>query len=152
VRLSERHVLVFCKIHGVATGAEHEEGLALFISREWRHRFRDWLASPKRRDKVLRRLAHFRHLDHRFTIEVPTSDQKSSVLGPALRARGAGECGYLVSEDGDLDGREMTLDEALAELVDGGSLNATFVSCIPGRLAYFHDEELENRYILERPE
>jgi hypothetical protein len=138
--------------HSVTTPAEHEDGLALFISREWRHRFRESLALPKRRVKVLRRLAHFRHLDHRFTTEVTKSEQKSSILGSALRARGAGERCYLVSESYDLDGREMSLDEALTELVDHDSGIATFVSCVPGRLAYFHDEEVDNRYILERSE
>ena len=43
----------------------------------------------------------------------------------------------------------MLLDEALAEIVDGGSWLATFVSCVPGRLAYFHDWETENRFILQ---
>jgi hypothetical protein len=138
--------------HSLTTPVEHEEGLALFISREWRNRFRESLAAPKRRDKVLRRLAHFRHLDHRFTTEVPRTEQKSGILGAVLRARGAGERCYLVSEDYDLDGRQMSLDDALTELVDGGLTLATFVSCVPGRLAYFHDEEVENRYILQRLE
>jgi hypothetical protein len=133
----------------VASSAEHEDGLALFISQEWRRRFRESLASPKRREKLLRQLAHFRHLDHRFTIEVPTRDQKSGLLGPALRMRGAGARCYLVSEDRELDGREMTLDDALAQVQ--GSFLATFVSCVPGRLAYFHGEERESGYILERP-
>ena len=135
----------------VASSVEHEDGLACFITPERRRRFREQLASPKSRTKLLRGLAHFRHLDHRFAIPVPTQDQQSSVLGTALRARGAcGTC-YLVSEDRELDGLEMTLDDVLAQLVDEGSFSATFVSCVPGRLGYFHDEEPENRYILERP-
>jgi hypothetical protein len=55
-----------------------------------------------------------------------------------------------MSEDDDIDGRTMKLDEALRLVVDGGSVYATFISCVPGRLAYFHDEEVQSRYILER--
>jgi hypothetical protein len=43
----------------MSTSEEHEEGLALFISREWRQRFRESLSSPKRRVKLTRSLAHF---------------------------------------------------------------------------------------------
>jgi hypothetical protein len=28
--------------------------------------------------------------------------------------------------------------------------SGTFISCLPGKLAYFHDEEQENRWILRR--
>ena len=45
----------------------------------------------------------------------------------------------------------MALHEALTDLVDGGSTEATFISCVPGRLAYFHDEKPESRYLLEHP-
>jgi hypothetical protein len=64
----------------MSTSEDHEEGLALFISREWRQRFRESLSSPKRRGKLTWSLAHFRHLDHRFTTAVPTHDQKSFLV------------------------------------------------------------------------
>ena len=43
------------------------------------------------------------------------------------------------------------LDDALVQIVDGGSTFATFVSCVPAQLAYFHHAEPEHRYLLELP-
>jgi hypothetical protein len=135
-----------------ASPEEHEQGLALFISSAWRARFRESLVSPKRRKKLRRQLPHFDHLDDRFATLVPTREQTSAILGARLRAKGAKDRCYLFSVDDDFDGREMALGDALAELVDRGSWSATFISCLPGRLAYFHDEIPTDRYLLERPE
>jgi hypothetical protein len=130
---------------------EHEQGLAMFITSEWRGRFRDSLATSKRREKLRRQLPHFRHLDARFATSVATNEQSSSKLGPRLRAAGAGDHCYLLSESSEYDGLEMALDEALVEIVDGGSFSATFISCVPGRVAYFHDETPSTRYLLVHP-
>jgi hypothetical protein len=129
----------------------HERGLALFIVGNWRFRFRESLASGKRRDKLRSQLPHFSHLEPRFATLVPTSQQRGSILLSLLREKGAGEACYLLSEDDDLDGRQVSLREALSLVVDANSHHATFISCVPGRLAYFHDEEPESRYLLEHP-
>ena len=130
------------------TAVEHEEGLRHFISPEWRRRFRDGLASEKQRPKVVSKLAHFNHLDYRFATNVKSAEQNSNALGVELRRRGAGDRCQVVSEDPDIDGLEMSLSTALEAVVDRSY--ATFVSCIPGKLAYFHDEEIEQRFILDR--
>jgi hypothetical protein len=128
---------------------EHERGLARFLVGEWRARFRESLAPAKRRDMLRSQLPHLTHLDPRFA--TPTQAQSAFELGALLRDKGAGDRCYLLSEDPDLDGRELALDEALVALVDGQSQYATFVSCVPAHLAYFHDEEPGNRYLLELP-
>jgi hypothetical protein len=46
----------------------------------------------------------------------------------------------------DSDGKEVNLQIALEETI--GRQMGTFISCIPGKLAYFEDED--GRYILER--
>ena len=130
----------------------HERGLASFLVGEWRARFRESLAAGKRRDTQRSQLPHFSHLDARFTTLVPAQEQTGSGLGARLREKGAGERCVLLSEDPDLDGRELALDDALAKVVEAPSRLATFVSCLPGRLAYFHDEAPGSRYLLERPE
>jgi hypothetical protein len=129
----------------------HEQGLALFIVGEWRSRFRESLAPGKRRDKLRSQLPHFSHLDPRFVTPVPTGQQYGSRLLSLLREKGASATCYLLSEDDELDGQEVSLREALTKVVDANSHYATFISCIPGRLAYFHDEDAESRYLLEHP-
>jgi hypothetical protein len=51
-----------------------------------------------------------------------------------------------MSEDSDLDGKELPLLEALKKVV--GYQMGTFLSCVPGKLAYFEDED--DRWILVR--
>jgi hypothetical protein len=128
---------------------EHERGLARFLVGEWRARFRESLAPGKRRDTSRSQLPHLSHLDPRFT--TPVSAESAAELGALLREKGAGDECYLLSEDPELDGRALPLGEALAQIVDGGSEHATFVSCVPARLAYFHEEEPTHRYLLELP-
>jgi hypothetical protein len=60
--------------------------------------------------------------------------------------KGAPETCYALSEDSELDGKEIPLSEALKEVVGCGM--GTFLSCLAGRLAYFEDED--GRWILER--
>jgi hypothetical protein len=93
---------------------------------------------------------HFFHLDQRFTEPVPTAQQASDFLLPALSALGAPKTCHVVSNDSDLDGRTMSLGEAISVVVDDGLQSGTFLSCIPGVLAYFHDDEHANRFILDR--
>lgn len=129
---------------------EHLNGLALFLDPPFRARFRTLLASPKGRVSLRRKLDHYAHLDPRFTEEVPGSSQNSGSLGDALKQRGApGNC-YVLSSDPDLDGSIAPLGQAFESLVDAGSEFGTFISCVPGKLAYFHGENRHHRYILER--
>ena len=132
-------------------GEQHEQGLARFLIGEWRARFRESLAPAKRRDVLRSQLPHLSHLDARFARPVPVEDQSAAAIGAQLRGKGAGERCYLLSEDPELDGRELELETALVQIVDGESRFATFVSCVPAKLAYFHGEEPANRYLLELP-
>jgi hypothetical protein len=133
-----------------AIAAAHEDGLAIFIESAWRPRFRESLTEPRLRKKLQAKLYHFRHLDTRYTTAIPSANQTSAYLSRALRARGAPQSCYLLSDDDELDGRVLGLKEALELVVDDGRWTPTFISCIPGKLAYFHEEEIENRHILQR--
>ena len=122
--------------------------LAAFIAPERRDRYLTLLASTKGRVKLRARLAHLRDLDDRYARLVPPSDQHPGAIAALLRAAGAPATCYLLSEAAALDGREMQLEDALEEVVGGGL--GTFVSCLPGRLAYFEGEDPGARYVLSR--
>jgi hypothetical protein len=53
---------------------------------------------------------------------------------------------WVISEEGDLDGKELLLSKVMQEILGRGM--GTFLSCLPGRLAYFESED--GRWILER--
>lgn len=53
-----------------------------------------------------------------------------------------------MSDNRDIDRREMSLSDALTETV--GMDAGTLISCVPGKLGYFELEGFDGRYILER--
>jgi hypothetical protein len=126
----------------------HEEELVkAFILPERRERYLSLLTSRKGRKKFLERLSHnvSTELDSRFAHHI---DGTAKAIEEKLKKKGATDTCYVLSEDSNLDGREMPLADALEETVGYGS--GTFLSCIPGKLAYFEGEDRGERYLLER--
>ncbi|HEX5041742.1 MAG TPA: hypothetical protein VFV75_02490 [Candidatus Polarisedimenticolaceae bacterium] len=127
---------------------EEEALIRSFIVKEKRQRLVDLLANPKRRKKVTSSLAHFRDLDPRWVVPIPTHQQHAADIERLLRGRGAGDTCYAVSESSALDGKTLPLGNALKEVVGYGM--GTLLSCAPGTLAYFEGEGPSDRCILER--
>jgi hypothetical protein len=123
--------------------------LRAFIVPERRRRCVDRLATPRTRAKLLDGFHHLRDLDPRYAVRIEPREQHAGPIHDALRARGAPDRCYVMSASSDLDGRTAELRSALEEIV--GHASGTFVSCLPGRLAYFEGEEPNERYLLERP-
>jgi hypothetical protein len=131
----------------VSNQQEHERQLVLsFIIPARQSRYLELLGRPKRRKDITRTLCHFKHLDMRYATPVPSRWRLAPGLLKLLKAKGAPDSCYALSEDDELDGKEISLAYALAFIVGRGI--GTFLSCIPGRLAYFEDEDC--RWILER--
>jgi hypothetical protein len=130
--------------------SEHDTALIrAFITPKRRDRYLGLLATARGRDKLRQRLAHCcRDLDSRFVHELPRGTHTPEQISALLHDRGApSEC-VLLSEDDALDGRRMPLTDALAAVVGYGM--GTFISCVPGRLAFYEEEGPGVRYILER--
>jgi hypothetical protein len=127
--------------------ADREEALFLcFILPQRRARYLAILASPKRRDDITRSLAHFPHLDMRYAVATPPSQHHARDIFNILKSKGAPDICYVMSENIDLDGKEMSVEKVLKKIVGCGI--GTFVSCIKGKLGYFEDED--HRWILEK--
>ena len=127
----------------------HEEQFARsFIVPEKRNRYLELLGSEKGRKKLQSELCHCRDLDQRFARLLISEDQTATSVERILRSKGAPEECYLFSAEGHFDGREISLSDALFEVVDSNS--GTFISCIPGKLGYFEFENIGERYILEK--
>jgi hypothetical protein len=131
----------------MVSSVNHEEELIrAFIPRRRQERFLEIIAKPKKRAKLLTQLSHFKALDPRFMVAIPPNQQNPASLAKILKAKGAGAKCYVVSENSRLDGKEVELETALEETV--GCQMGTLISCIPGKLGYFEDED--GRCILER--
>jgi hypothetical protein len=126
---------------------EHESGLVkAFFLPQRQERYLELLAKPKRRTDIIREFAHFKHLDPRWVVRIAPSSRRPGSVYEILRERGALEICYGFSEWSEIDGKTLPLLDALRTVIGSGM--GTFLSCLPGRLAYFEDEDM--RCILER--
>jgi hypothetical protein len=127
----------------------HAEALIrAFVAPERQDRLVGLLGSERGRDKLRGGLAHFAGLDARHVVPIAGSDQSPDGIARLLRGRGAPGTCVLLAEDAALDGQEVGLEEALRQVVGRGM--GAFLSCVPGRLAYFEGEGPKERYILAR--
>jgi hypothetical protein len=126
----------------------HEEGFVrAFIEKSKQDRCISFLASTKHRRKFTIGLAHFKGLDERFAQPIPPRTAHTvKDICQLLRSKGAGPTVWIISELASLDGHELGLEEALSQ-VRGREIGSV-LSCIPGKLAYFEDEEKQR--LLER--
>ena len=100
------------------------------------------------RSKLLSGFNHCCDLDPRFATLIPSNQQSATEIESLLRRNGAPDTCYVMSDNRDIDAREMSLSEALLETV--GMDAGTLISCIPGKLAHFELEGFDGRYILQR--
>jgi hypothetical protein len=127
-----------------------QEVVQAFILKNRRERCAFLLADPAGRQKFRDALAHFKWLDERFAHPIPPKTAHTAAeLVALLRKKGAGRTVWVISEYKAIDGREMDLEAAMDEV--WGRQCGTILSCIPGKLAYFKDEEMHSERILEHP-
>jgi hypothetical protein len=125
----------------------HEEAtVRAFVIPNRQERYLTFLSNPKRRAKFIAELAHFKALNFTYAKIIPAVQQNATSVAKLLTSKGAGRMCWVISEDSILDARQMDLETALQATIGRGM--GTIISCVPGRLAYFEDED--GRYILER--
>jgi hypothetical protein len=125
----------------------HEEALIkAFILPSKRERYLGFLSTSKGRAKIISELAHFKALDARFMKSIIPSQHDPVSVAKLIRSKGAGPKCWVMSENSQLDGKELDLLLTLKETI--GAQMGTIISCIPGRLGYFEDED--GRCLLER--
>jgi len=130
----------------MSNSVNHEEALVkAFIPRDRQERFLEIIAKPKKRAKLLKELYHFDDLNPGCMVAIPPNQQHPSAILRLLTAKGAGPKCYVMSSNSRLDGKEVDLAIALEETM--GNQEGTLISCVPGKLGYFEDED--GRCILE---
>lgn len=132
-------------------GQVHEEAVVrAFMVKDKQERSLYLLSRPDRRRKFTDGLAHFKWLDMRFAQQIPASTAHTAAeLISLMRRKGAGKVVWIISEYAPIDGREMSLEDAMEQTWD--LCRGTILSCIPGKLAFFRGEEMRSEYLLERP-
>ena len=126
----------------------HEEQLIRsFFLPQRQARYLELLANPQRRPDVLKEFAHFNDLDPHWAVVLPANCNRPITVLKLLQSKGAPARCWATSESRNLDGKELDLLEALKLVVGCGI--GSFLSCLPGKLAYFEDED--NRWLLDHP-
>jgi hypothetical protein len=127
-----------------------QEFVRAFILKARQERCAFLLSDSVRRRKFRDSLAHFKWIDERFAHPIPPKTAHTAVeLVALLRQKGSGPTVWIISEYAPIDGREMNLETAMEEIwfEDWG----TILSCIPGKLAFFRDEEMHSERLLLHP-
>ena len=128
---------------------DHTEAIIIaFFRPERAARYAALLSKRGGRAKLRAKLAHLTDLDPRFTHPVAGANATPEALERLLKAEGAPGVCYCLSENPDLDDRDLGLGEALSQVVGYGM--GTILSCVPARLAYFEGEGPGERYVLRR--
>jgi hypothetical protein len=113
----------------------HEQAfVSVFVVREKRARYAEFLPKPKRRVTITNRFCHFFDFIPNLAKQIP----RDSDLAGQLRKRGAGDIAHVIGGRHGLDGRDMPLEEAINEAMIDPS--GVLISCIPGRLALYMQE------------
>ena len=126
----------------------HSEHLLIlvFLKRGKRERYREILSNSRLRHKFTKQLAHFKDFDPEYRLPIPSDKLFIGNIASELRKRQSPDIVFSISEDSDLDQKQIPLLEALEHVVGRGI--GTVLSCIPGRLAFVETED--ERFILER--
>ena len=128
---------------------DHAGLLRPFLASRWRSRYDKLRLGSRQRTELNNNLAHRYDevLDWRYA-----RPAVAAALEQELRRLGAAGVCYCLCDGHELDGREVSLGEALAALRGRGPV---LLVCRPGVLAYFEPEYESGagrRYIIQRPD
>ncbi len=129
-----------------------EQFVKTFVWKNRRKRCLLELGSPKRRGEFLDPLNHTceRVFDERYLVELAKPNSDPEALERLLTSNGAGKTCHVISYCEELDGKEVTLREALRLCVGYGY--ASVLICSPS-LAYLEGEQYQGsppRFILRK--
>lgn len=103
-------------------------------------------ATRKRRAKFLESLYHSPPFPERYVTALSHEESLSvDLICAELRARGAPDECYVISNASKDDATTVKLEEALSRIAEG-----TILLCIPGRLALYVSEDESDTWIVER--
>jgi hypothetical protein len=117
-----------------------------FVIKDRQERYLTLIETGKGRKKFRNYISHFKDLNSKYCTPVHTL-QSHIQLYDILKLEGAPNACYIISENSKYDMRSVDIMEAGKQLFASGI--AFFLSCIPGKLAYYEGEEANERFILK---
>ncbi len=125
----------------------HIRSLNYFLSNQHKRRMAT-LIDLSRWNDIYRGMPHKIEFNDKYKVLLPKGncDYQNTFVLQTLIKLGSPEMCYVISEDKELDQYEMSISEAVAK--SAGTCVATFISCIPNKLAYFESGEARRRFVL----
>ena len=133
---------------------EHEKKfISSFLLKEKQDRYVYLLSNidSGRRSEGLNRLNHCHDLNENYVTWLNARShlpQTNNGIAEYLQRKGSPNKVYVIGGSDAVDGKTMALAEAIDTIQQIGW--GAIISCIPGQLAYYYDEEGERRAILAR--
>jgi hypothetical protein len=119
--------------------------IAAFISQRWRSRARQQLRSGRRAKWIS---DAEKAIDPHYVVPIAPALQRADAIAALLTSRSGEMVCWTMSENPDWDAKSEILSRALHRIVASGFVS--FISCEPGKLAYFEGEGPSVRFILRR--
>ena len=117
-----------------------------FVIKDKRDRFLSFISNNKNRGKFTFELAHFKDLDFRLFEEVK-GDERKMIKDKVKVLPKLTDC-YLISEDKELDGKRLSVDDALRDTIGLGM--GTIVVFGDAEIIFYEGEGPSNRWISKR--
>ena len=96
------------------SSVNHEEALVkAFIDPRRQERNLGFVANPKARDRFLNELGHFKQLNPKYIVNNRPSESDLKGIVKLLKAKGAGDRCWVLSQNRTVDGHEVDLQDAL---------------------------------------
>ena len=127
----------------------HEEAfVTAFIAKQKQDRYKELLSNPKRRSKLLDKMNHGLDFNLSLAEVIPSAGREAQHVVRLLRERGALAVCHVIADDTTLDRQDLSLIDAIERAT--ASHFAAVVSCVPGKLAFYKEEDPGEWYVLER--
>ena len=120
-----------------------------FVRENRRDRWKELSLKPKGRKKLLTTLWNGDDFDRSLMTKIDPAERTASTVLVKLRKLGAPIRCHLISARPTLDAKDLDLISAL-DLVFN-SAPGTIISCVPGTLAYYENDERNGNFIIYLP-
>jgi hypothetical protein len=117
-----------------------------FVVKDRQDRYLNLLQTDKGRNKFKSYISHFKDLNKKYCIPAYTLHSHVE-LYDLLKLEGAPNTCYIISENSKYDLRFLDITDAGKQLFSSGI--SFFLSCIPGKLAYYEGEDINERFLLK---
>jgi hypothetical protein len=126
----------------------HDELLLFktFVIKQRQDRYINLIATDKGRKKLRSYIAHFEDIESKYSTPLHSLKTNQGLVD-LLKSEGAPPICYIIAENSKYDMKSLPLTDAITQLFNSGM--AFFLSCIPGKLAYYEGENSSKRLLLK---